>query len=355
MKKNLLLLLISVSVSIVFLELAIMLCVSFLNLNIDKPAYSFNAVRYRFWADISPEWGTWHEKYSKYNLIKSCINVNYQANSYGARDKERCLESSHRRVAVLGDSFIEGYGVEDERRVTNLLEKRTGIEHMNFATSGGFGPTQELLVYKNLAKKFDHQTVMIWILPFNDFYDDDYDFGKKVYSKRYRPYLDGEYPNYNLVYTNPKATEKSPVKAFLRGYTYTFNAWERLVSVMKVKSSMPDQNSKGYSGYYDYTVSQLNKLKYVLKELKEEAKGKKVVLVTIPVISDFIRYEVSREAPLSKELGKFSKEVGITYIDLLPEMFEGDWQRYKLPCDNHWSEYGNQVVSDLILKHMRYP
>lgn len=355
MIKNFITLIIALIASLVCIELFLILFSGVLKLNIDKPAYSMNVVKYRFWADINPIWGTWHESYSKHNLIKSCINVNYLANSYGARDKERSKESTKKRIVALGDSFTEGYGVSDEKRVTNLLEKGTKLEVMNFATSGGFGVTQEYLVYKNLAKQFDHQVVLIGILPFNDFYDDDPEYGKKVYSKRYKPYYVGEYPNYSLQYNNPFQTIKNPTKALLRGYTYTFNAWERLVSVLLIKLNTTDQNSKGYSGYYDYTASQLNRSIFALSNIKDEAKGKQVVFFTIPVISDFIRYKESSkfEPPLSKALKEFAKNNGITYIDLLPEMIDGNWEMYKLPCDNHWSEYGNGVVADILMRKLK--
>lgn len=349
MKKNIILLLVTFIVCLVLTEI-ILMCLP--GLNIDRPAYSLNAVRSRFWADINPDWGTWHEKYARYTLIKSCIRVDYQANSYGARDVERCRESTHSRVVVLGDSFMEGYGVRDADRVTNLLESKTGTEYLNFSTSGGFGVTQESILYKKLAKQFDHQVVMIGILPFNDFYDDDPEYGKKVYANRFKPYLVGESPNYNLHYNNPKSTEASKLKSFLRGFTYTYNAWERMWAVLKIKANTSNQNEKGYSGYYDYTGSQLNRLKFALSDIKKEAKGKEVIIFTIPVISDFIRYKEAKNAepPLSKELRLFANKSGIRYLDLLPKMVDGDWQRYKLPCDNHWSEYGNQVVADILMK-----
>src|SRR5262245_62400166 len=82
--------------------------------------------------------------------------MTYRSNSYGARDVERTLTSDRPRVLVLGDSMTEGLGVALEQRFTNLLERETGIEHLNFATSGDFGTTQYYLLYKTLASKFSH-------------------------------------------------------------------------------------------------------------------------------------------------------------------------------------------------------
>src|SRR5205823_2999909 len=99
-----------------------------------------------------------------------CFDAVYRSNSYGARDKDRQKESlGSRRVIVLGDSMIEGFGVDAADRVTDRLERATGIEHLNFGTSGDFGSIQEWLLYTRVKKDFDHSEVMLFMLPDNDF------------------------------------------------------------------------------------------------------------------------------------------------------------------------------------------
>jgi hypothetical protein len=118
--------------------------------------------------------------------------VKYQANSYGARDIERSLDAKGRkRVIFLGDSMVEGHGVQLEKRLTNVLEGELNIEHLNFGTGGNFGTTQYYLLYKTLGSKFEHHAVIIGILPTNDFLDDDYNYGQKAHRNRYRPYFIG--------------------------------------------------------------------------------------------------------------------------------------------------------------------
>jgi hypothetical protein len=324
-------------------------------LRIDRPAYSMNSVVKRFWVDINPDFGVWHENYSRYHLQKSCIDVEYQANSYGAKDVEREKTSTKPRIVVLGDSFVEGYGVSDEKRFTNLLEKETGLEHLNFGTSGSFGPTQYYLLYKSLAKGFSHDAVMVGILPFNDFFDDDYEFGKKAYPGRYRPYWVGDYPNYRLIYfrdtlEEPVTGVRKRVKDFLRGYSYTYNALLRGIEVLRLRRASPDE--KIYSGYYDFKQDQWDRLRYALEKIREESKGKKMFVFTMPVSGDLIRYRAKGKTipPLSEALDRWSKEHGVSYLDLLPEMDKraADWKDYFLPCDGHWNELGNRVAADIL-------
>ncbi len=363
LKKNLFLLICSVFFSFLILETTLYFLVRKSLISIDQPAYSLDTVKHRFWADINPYFGTWHENFAKYHLKKSCIDVEYEANSYGARDVERSKFSQNPRVIVLGDSFVEGYGVSNQTRFTDLLEKESGIEHLNFGTSGGFGPTQYYLLYKTLAKNFSHEMVMIGILPFNDFFDDDLEFGKKAYSGRYRPYFVGSYPNYQLTYYNQDILHSSPtgfqklkkkIEGFFRGYTYSYNAIDRLWNVILVKQAMPDQ--KVFSGYYDYNPSQLDRMKYAIEKIAEEAKGKKVVVVVFPVIADLKRYQRGGEPPLSQELKKLSDQHQLLYIDLLPLMadFTQNWDKYFLSCDGHWNDFGHSIAAKFLKEKIPY-
>jgi len=122
-----------------------------------------------FWADIDPDFGVWHRANVSYTHEKSCFSVTYTSNSYGALDKERSRRSPAPRVVVLGDSMMEGLTLGTPQRLSNRLEEMTGIEHLNFATSQTFGPIQYLLAYETLAKKFDHDLVLVGFLPENDF------------------------------------------------------------------------------------------------------------------------------------------------------------------------------------------
>jgi hypothetical protein len=62
-----------------------------------------------------------------------CLEMDNLYNSYGARDKENKNICDTNRVILLGDSFVEGFGVKENGRFSNLLEKETGKEMMNFS------------------------------------------------------------------------------------------------------------------------------------------------------------------------------------------------------------------------------
>ena len=124
------------------------------------------------WRTEHDDWGSWHKASSVAHHTSNCFAVTYRSNAYGARDRERSIGSARGRAIVLGDSFVEGYGVDDGRRMTDLLGARLGYEMLNFG-SVDFGPLQYELLYERLARRFEHDLVIVGVLPQNDFLDDD--------------------------------------------------------------------------------------------------------------------------------------------------------------------------------------
>lgn len=340
------------------------------------PSYSLAVARKpRFWTDSNPHFGVWHEPNASVRHTLSCVDVNYHSNSYGARDAERALDSRERRVVVLGDSLVEGFGMADGHRFSDLLERKTGIEHLNFGSSGNFGTTQYYLVYETLARRFAHDAVIIGMLPDNDFWDNDYEFGQQLLENRYRPYFVGEHPNYRLVYFQATMNEGVTVdrpsglelaERILGEFSYSYNALAHLWMLARIGSSpvlarAPDERaqeffrgkgvsvdpSRPYSGYYDYRQDQLDLVKYTFERIRQRAGGREVVIVLLPLSADFQRYDPSAPPPLSRELERFAAARGITLLDLLPLMHRHtkDWSSYFLSCDGHWSARGHAVAA----------
>lgn len=361
-------------------------------ISINTPTYSLSLDEghefSRPWTvDINEHFGVWHPPNTTSQHVKACFDVTYESNSYGARDSEQLKNSYKNQIVMLGDSFIEGFGVEQSKRLSDLLEVKTGIPHLNFGTSGDFGPTQYFLLYKSLAKNFTHSAIVIGILPINDFADDNYLFGEKIHQERYRPYWVGEYPDYKLVYFQEdlassrytvaeferilkqnemeiKAKQEKwdeqgltvdKLKTFLRRFSYAYNA------LVDLKNKLTQTHNNGrtnnfiyrtdnYSGYYDFTNAEFVRLKYSLEKIVQEAHGKPVYVFTIPVKNDFLRYGENNDPPLSKELHKLCNQIGIEYVDLLPLMYThtSDHDDYFFSCDGHWNEFGNQIAFEIL-------
>jgi hypothetical protein len=342
----------SLALTFVLLELSLALLCARGRLPIQRPSYCPGNVWSRFWADLNPDFGVWHAPNSTYTHVSPCFRVTYHANAHGMRDRERNTSAqSRRRVVVLGDSFIEGWGVATDDRLSDRLERATGLEHLNFGTSGSFGPTQEYLLYKTLARTFEHDAVIVALLPDNDFLDDDYVYGRAMHQGRLRPYFVGQAPDYRIEYL-PKGKDSLLARLAengLRQFTYTGNLIKYMKSIKRHQASAvaPD-----YAGYYDFTPDQWVRMEKVLTELKHEAGSRPILVLTIPCDTDFRRCDTAGEPPLPGKLRALCSTLGMQYLDLLPAIrtAEGGWESCYLACDRHWNAHGNAVAAAAVEK-----
>jgi hypothetical protein len=303
-----------------------------------------------YWWSGHPDFGIWRYPNSSWEHPSECFRVTYETNSVGARDVERPLRAEGPRVVVLGDSFLEGWGVPLEARLSSRLEATTGEPHLNFAMAH-FSPYQALLVYQELAKHYDHDGVLLGVLPANDFLDSELELAATIPdSYLYRPYLVGEPPRYSRV-----DHRESPLRFFLRTHSYVANAVfnaqsrstaRRLQGEGLVPAPPPGQTP---SWFYDFQESHVARLEAVLRMLAQEAEGRPVGVLLIPISYDLARYASAGPAPLADRLRKGLEGTSVQIVDLLPAMAKsgnGPDELF-LPCDYHWSVMGNAVAARL--------
>lgn len=359
--KNLLALSFGLLLSLIVLEIACAVLVQLDRIPARKPPYTMKNTTQPFWSDLNPHFGVWHFNNRSFRHIRNCFDLEYTSNSYGARDKERQQTYTGNRIAVVGDSFIEGWGVKREDRLTDVLEQKTEIEFLNFGTSGQFGPTQEYLLYKHLAKSFDHTAVIVGILPDNDF-EDDY----RNPSTRFFPYWEGEYPDYELKYTIESVEQSTfflqrPKKFFkhvLLNYTYLRNIYDYIGAVYEARSREEKVASGGFSNdsyYVNYAEAQFNRMRYSYEQIIQEAEGKPILFFAIPRLKDLQWYDQEQTSPLGDALSNWAGQYPNTqFIDFLPLFHERvpkeNRMGYYIECDGHWTDKGQQLAAELIME-----
>ncbi|MBT3312770.1 MAG: hypothetical protein HN737_02285 [Desulfobacterales bacterium] len=316
-----------------------------------------------YWDDVDPVVGAWRYNNAVLRHNEPCFDVTYSTNSYGARDIERERHSSAvKRVVVLGDSFIEGFGIETEKRMTDVLEKKTGIEHLNFGAGGGFGSIQEWLLYENLASKYDHSDIFIFMLPRSDFSDNNpANFPKE----RYRPYLnkiDGEYKVYYTVDFDKRRNafrgKSETIKNIIDNNVYIANFLRWSVREFKIRYGNKYKNiSDNNSSIYDsFNKNDLELLLYTYRQILNIAGTRQVYLFTIPVEQDFNAAKRNGyNFKLVKELKSFSAMyTNLHYVDLLDDFLKHseenglEFRDYTLDCNPHWGERGNKFIADVV-------
>lgn len=325
--------------------------------------YEFTVTKYFYHvADINPLWGTWHYP-DDFELKDECYKTMYKINSYGARDIERSRTNiDSNRVIVLGDSFMEGFGLDTIDRLSNLLQKKTGHEVLNFGCSNT-GSTQEYLIYKNLADSFNHSTILLGFHPHTDFFDDDiayYNTWPFSGFNFYRPFFVGNYPDYKLVYKpatidsctfNKKGyfdlanSARGRAGRFLRAYTW----WYNIIDYWRFNKVGEERYGQNYSGYNNYTLPQFQRLTYILSLLRKNAAGKRIIVFTIPIQPDVKNYLANGKNKLGEELSGFCSKNNIEFIDLLPVFAKNYSKNLFFDCDPHWTEKGNKLAADALV------
>jgi hypothetical protein len=149
----------------------------------------------------------------------------------------------------------------------------------------------------------------------------------------------------------PPLTGKEKMHNFLSEFTFWFNIF------LDVRQKYRDglSTKQVASEYYDYKPSELKKLCFIIKKLKEEANGRRIILLTLPVKSDFERYSSDRVIPLKNSLDSLSRAENFVYVDLLTnlELKEKDTDKLYFKCDGHWNEYANKLASEILLPILR--
>jgi hypothetical protein len=316
----------------------------------------------QFWAYTDESVGMWKVPDTQFKHESSCFSVIYESNNMGARDIERnsSADGKHRTL-VLGDSFVEGWGVSAEQRFSNLLEQRTGDEHMNFGASGGFGTIKEWLLYEKWGGVYEHSEVMLFVLPYNDFDDNN---PKSYSSDLYRPYLrDGQNgPEvYYPVEFDSRDTERRSTGKVIRNRIYMGS---HLINILISGIKAIDINKEvriPVSRYLSYTEAELETMLYTLRQIRDLAGDRPFSIFLIPRGYDIeMAAEREQPAPLVLAMQQFADANENTWFtDLLP-VFAADaktHQRtaadYTLGCDGHWSGLGHDIAANAVLDASR--
>jgi GDSL-like lipase/acylhydrolase family protein len=112
------------------------------------------------------------------------FRINVHTNSNGLRDREYAYEKTPgtRRILVIGDSFVWGYGVEQPETFPKVLEAR--LPHVDVINAGvaGYGTDQELLWLRSEGVRYRPDLVIL-VMCGNDDDENNHDLVYDVYRK----------------------------------------------------------------------------------------------------------------------------------------------------------------------------
>ncbi len=243
----------------IFFEFTCFVLVNGQLINATIPPYEFQ--KRRFFGDYDEKFGAWHIPNSHYRHKTKCFDVRYKFNSVGAKDGEFNGSRKSKSAILIGDSMAEGFGLSNEHSLDAAIEGLSGLNVMNFGTSGVFGTTQYSILYEKFNQQFEHKYLFILLTLSNDFLDDSDSFGRKVYASRYRPYrvpTDGVADDYTLSYLGRSELETydMSIKDVLSGYFASYHflkfvykriKWDTQNEVNDLLAAQPDGKLQVYN------------------------------------------------------------------------------------------------------------
>lgn len=331
-------------VFILFSELGLMIVANVGLIDCQHPTYTLQSDS-QYLAKFDPSIGFIHRPKSSYILKLNCTDkIKYTFNSIGFLERDLPRNISGKRIILLGDSFMEGYGVKPSDRLSNRLEKLTKIQIANLGMSDK-GTVHYLKIYEKFASQLDHDAVLIALFPTNDFYDDYSEEAIKGYSPYWKK-VDNTWKLKSPIHKKKDKEEPGILKKILKEFTYTYNVYLQLRSQQKQKKLV-------YFDHFNHSAIQWERMKLSLLSLKASAKSKKIAIFTIPG-----KHEITNDSfklnPLTPKLKTFCDSIGIEYIPLAESIFElKNEDRHLLynPCEIHWSSKGHNFAAKIIREH----
>jgi len=123
-------------------------------------------------------------KFTGLRGISANREISVQNNSIGLRDIEHD-DAPKETILVLGDSFVWGYDVEADERLTSFLRKQLPDKRIVNAGVSGYGTDQEYLLLRRLWDRFKPDIVVL-IVYYNDHLENA---SNSRYDGTYKPYF----------------------------------------------------------------------------------------------------------------------------------------------------------------------
>ena len=266
-----------------------------------------------------------------------------------------------KRIAVIGDSYIEAWQVDAEKSYPSLLGDSLGpnYEVYSFGVSGS-PLSQYLFVSRYVEKKYSPD-IYIFNLVHNDFHE-------LINGISY-------IPGFMTIKLNPDGTftEVQPIepertfnkvpggeilrKSSLFRYVY-FNL--NLMEIFKTKKTLAKDVEMNVK--LDDILNRKDSLRavtnYLLSKIKTELGSKQIIIVMDAPRTNIYNGDLAnaRVAWLNTMVGEVCKELNLDFVDLTPYMladYQKNGKHFESKLDNHWDNYGHEFVAHVLYDHFK--
>jgi hypothetical protein len=307
-----------------------------------------NPERAIFWK-YHPLWG-WHHDPGQHGIFESAeFRIAVSINQKGLRDRDYSYErtSEKKRILVLGDSFVWGFGVEQDQIFTEQLEDLLpNVEVINAGVSG-YSTDQELLWLKSEGVKYDPDLGILVVRGI----DDSLNHLERVYVVYYKPrFTFGE--NGHLELQNVPVPQAS---AFERSL-YLGRRHSSLVNFL-IQNVRPTILQKLH-GQGSFETQKL--------ETFRESDASEQFTLTLALIDEIRRVAETENAQLmivTNSIFWWPHQLDATYEELVRALRDNypyvidieastgySSAQMTIPHDGHWNQDGHRFVAEQLLK-----
>lgn len=273
----------------------------------------------------------------------------------GPKTQQREKTNSKRRILILGDSYVWGYGVDQDKVFTEPAVHGSDMELINFGVSG-YGTDQAYLWYQREGIFFDVDEVVLAFTPYNDV---ENNLSARQYGHD-KPYFTLEHQELTLhaqqLKENPVQTAINTIWAQSRVINLLFTAHRTFQNWLVLKRTKGGTATPGSGPLSPNTVSDRDReglalTMAIITKLRDAvlSAGAKFSVTFIPY-KPHILHRVSYNHPLVPLLAKELLETGIPYYEpyflFLKE--SGSKNLFNL-IDNHFSPEGHAVFGQTFV------
>jgi hypothetical protein len=285
------------------------------------------------------------------NITRAESAVLVHQNQFGLRgpdDMQLNKTSGKKRVLVLGDSYVWGYGMDQSKLFSAPEVHGTDEEILNFGVSG-YGTDQEYLFYLRKGEKFDVDQVVLAFTPYNDVTNN---LASKQYSylKPYFTLNDGK-----LVLHNDHV-RNSRVRNFVRRLDRECRVWNLVVDGLQGFTNTLLPKRKQQHAERNLVVSDADRAGIeltlaLLKKLNETAAARHAEfhVVFIPH-KRHVEKHLPENHPFVPLIAASLTQMGVSYREPYPEFLRSAVAGVELfnPRDNHFNGAGHALFAKFV-------
>lgn len=265
-------------------------------------------------------------------------------NSHGFRGPERSFEkpANKKRIIVIGDSFVWGFGVEEDQIFTQKLDRDLGpdVEVINLGVSG-YSTDQELLMYRDTGRKYDADVVLLMVAT-NDVALNARPEAYVIYPKPVFTLVDSELRLTNHPVPVKNWFARSVVK--LAGHSYVLNQLNRTRETWNVQQAVPNSGAE----------KQMPKTREFPRTPAETITIGLIEQLRNEVLTDGAEFLVVLVDDIyaGENFGNSLAERNIDFV-ALDDVMAGVSQELHLPDNLHWNASGHVLVANAIGEKLR--